>query len=41
MRVLAGDIGGTNCRLAVCEVTGPRVDALVEAVHPSHDFASL
>ena len=26
MRVLAGDIGGTNCRLALCEVAGHRVE---------------
>jgi glucokinase len=41
MRVLAGDVGGTNCRLALCEVAGGRVDAITETTYPSSDFASL
>lgn len=41
MRVLAGDIGGTNCRLALCEVVGKRVDAIAEDTYPSQDFTAL
>ncbi len=41
MRVLAGDIGGTNCRLALCEVVGNRVDAVAENTYPSSDFNAL
>jgi glucokinase len=41
MRVLAGDIGGTNCRLALCDVVGTRVDAVADQTYPSSDFASL
>ncbi len=41
MRVLAGDIGGTNSRLAVCDVAGGRVTAVAENVYPSASFASL
>lgn len=40
-RVLAGDIGGTNSRLAICEVQGTRVERLVEAVYSSPEHASL
>lgn len=41
MKVLAGDIGGTNSRLALCDVSGGRVSALTEHVYASGSFASL
>lgn len=41
MKVLAGDIGGTNTRLAVCDVVGTDVRRLVEHVSPSGAHASL
>ena len=41
MRVLAGDIGGTKTRLAVCEVEGARLDTLCEASYPSGEYVSL
>jgi glucokinase len=41
MKVLAGDIGGTNSRLALCEVAGGRVHALAEHTFASADFGSL
>ena len=41
MKVLAGDIGGTNTRLAVCEVDDGKVERLVEETTPSADHASL
>lgn len=41
MRVLAGDVGGTNCRLAVCDVSPARVEAVAESVVPSAEHASL
>jgi len=41
MRVLAGDVGGTNTRLAVCEVTGVSVRTLAEDVHPSPRFKTF
>ena len=41
MRVLAGDVGGTNCRLALCEVGGGRVEPVSETIYASNDFASL
>lgn len=41
MRVLAGDIGGTKTRLAVFEVEGVRLEAIVERAYPSRDYPSL
>jgi glucokinase len=41
VKVLAGDVGGTNTRLAVCEVVGNEVHRLVEDVVPSGAHASL
>lgn len=41
MKVLAGDIGGTNSRLAVCDVTAGRVEVVAEQVYPSASFASF
>lgn len=41
MRVLAGDIGGTNARLAVYEIGGGRFHAGAEEVYPSRQYASL
>ena len=41
MRVLAGDIGGTNARLAVFQVEGERYEVEVEETFPSRDYASL
>ncbi|MBC8067576.1 MAG: glucokinase [Deltaproteobacteria bacterium] len=41
MKVLAGDIGGTNSRLALCEVAGARVHALAEQTFASSDYGSL
>jgi glucokinase len=41
MKVLAGDIGGTNSRLALCQVTGGRVQALEEHTFASADYPSL
>lgn len=35
MKVLAGDVGGTNTRLAVCEVNDSKVLRLVEEIQPS------
>jgi glucokinase len=40
-RVLAGDIGGTNSRLAICEVEGRKIERVVEAVFSSSEHASL
>jgi glucokinase len=40
-RVLAGDIGGTNSRLAICEVDGAQVQRVIEAVYPSPQYTSL
>jgi glucokinase len=39
--ILAGDIGGTNSRLASFEVTQGRVKSLVEETFPSRESASL
>jgi len=39
--VLAGDIGGTKTRLAVCEVAGTRLQTLAEHSYPSQDYAAL
>ncbi|MEN8243078.1 MAG: glucokinase [Chloroflexota bacterium] len=41
MNVLAGDIGGTNVRLAVFSSTLGLTDSLVETVYPSAGFNSL
>jgi glucokinase len=41
MRVLAGDIGGTNARLAIFTVESDRYDAEVAEVYPSSEFTSL
>ena len=40
-RVLAGDIGGTKTRLAVCEVAGTQLETLAEHSYPSQEYASL
>jgi glucokinase len=40
-RVLAGDIGGTKTRLAVCEVDGTQLETLAEHSYPSRDYAAL
>jgi len=39
--VLAGDIGGTKTRLAVCEVAGTRLQTLAEQSYPSREYAAL
>jgi glucokinase len=39
--VLAGDIGGTKTRLAICEVTGTRLETLTEHSYPSRDYPTL
>jgi glucokinase len=39
--ILAGDIGGTNSRLASFEVTQGRVQSIVEETFPSRESASL
>ncbi len=39
--ILAGDIGGTNTRLAVVEAAGDRLRLVAEATFPSHDYAGL
>ncbi len=41
MKVLAGDIGGTNSRLAVCDVSSSHVSVVAEQVYPSASFASF
>jgi len=41
MRVLAGDIGGTNARLAICEVDGTTVRRDIQEVYDSSKYASL
>lgn len=41
MKVLAGDIGGTKTRLALCEVGDGRLAVQAEAVFPSAEHASL
>jgi len=41
VKVLAGDVGGTNTRLAVCEVVGNDVRRVGEDVVPSGAHASL
>jgi len=39
--VLAGDIGGTKTRLAVCEVAGIRLQTLAEHSYPSQEYGAL
>jgi glucokinase len=39
--VLAGDIGGTKTRLAVCEVAGTQLETLAEHSYPSQEYAAL
>lgn len=41
MKVLAGDIGGTNARLAVCDVTEGTVLRVVEEIQPSTRFKTF
>jgi glucokinase len=41
VKVLAGDIGGTNSRLALCEVANGRVSPVAEQTFPSAGFPSL
>lgn len=41
MKVLAGDIGGTNTTLAIFEVNGTRIRSLVEEKYLSKEHASL
>lgn len=41
MKVLAGDIGGTNSRLALCDVVNQRVSVLAENFYPSASFTSF
>lgn len=41
MRVLAGDVGGTNTRLAVCEVNDGKVLRVAEDVQPSDRFKTF
>lgn len=40
MRVLAGDIGGTNCRLCLYDASGGRLEALSSEVFINRHFAS-
>jgi glucokinase len=41
-KILAGDVGGTNTRLAWCEVSQRnRIDTLDVEIYPSQEFASL
>ncbi len=39
--ILAGDVGGTNTRLAFVEATGDRLTLIVEEIFPSRDHANL
>ena len=39
--ILAGDIGGTNTRLALVEMAGDRLKLAVEATYPSRGHGSL
>ncbi|MEM6290028.1 MAG: glucokinase [Myxococcota bacterium] len=41
MKVLAGDVGGTNTRLALCEVNDGKVLRLVQSITPSASHESL
>jgi len=39
--ILAGDVGGTNTRLAFVEATGDRLTLIVEEIFPSREHANL
>src|SRR5579863_438095 len=39
--ILAGDIGGTNARLAFFDVTDGQFRLVAASVFPSHDFSGL
>ncbi|HXT72447.1 MAG TPA: glucokinase [Candidatus Angelobacter sp.] len=39
--ILAGDVGGTNTRLAFFEQRARKLQNLFEHIYPSHDYASL
>ncbi|HYL79936.1 MAG TPA: glucokinase, partial [Candidatus Acidoferrum sp.] len=39
--ILAGDIGGTNTRLALVAADGDRLSLAEEATFPSREFANL
>lgn len=41
MKILSGDIGGTNSRLALCEVDGGKVRRVVESLYDSRRYDSL
>lgn len=41
MRILCGDIGGTNARLLTADVEGDRVSPVFDKTFPSHDYASF
>lgn len=41
MKILSGDIGGTNSRLALCEVDGGNVRRVIEAIYDSRRYESL
>jgi glucokinase len=41
MKILAGDVGGTNSRMAVFEERGGKLDVLWSKAYPSKDHASL
>jgi glucokinase len=41
VRVLAGDIGGTKTRLALFDVTGTTLQAVVEETYPSRDYRTF
>jgi glucokinase len=41
MKILSGDIGGTNSRLALCEVDGGKVRRVVESIYDSRRYESL
>ncbi|MCF6282684.1 MAG: glucokinase [Candidatus Polarisedimenticolaceae bacterium] len=41
MEILAGDIGGTNCRLALFQVANEGIETLIEASFVSANWASL
>lgn len=41
MKILSGDIGGTNSRLALCEVDGKEVRRDIETIYDSRRYASL
>ena len=41
MKVLAGDIGGTNTTLAIFEINGTQLESLAEEKYPSQEHDSL